>query len=373
MIILFALFSVFVLYFLYNYLFDRLWMKKLSVSLSFSSEHAVEGQKQSLHETVTNCKWLPLPMIQVKFMTSRNLIFEDTNNSTVTDHYYRNDMLSLMMFQQITRTLTFECSHRGYYTIDHIDLICSNLFMTLSHIKEYELNVHLYVYPKPFEFDRIEAPFQKMYGTVLTKRFINEDPFEFRSIREYQSYDNLKSINWKSSAKTGSLKVNVNDYTSSQQIKILLNIECEGMRIFEDLQEESIRIAATYALAFIERGISVSILTNARDIITNDVLIVPPGSGMNHIQSLMEALSRIDPSLGTIPFVPLIQQELNDITKNDYIILISTYQKENLQQLLLNQQPNKIEYSWIIPINEEVDLHVCETLKSKVIPWNIVQ
>jgi len=300
------------------------------------------------------------------------LIFADNNNSNITDHYYRNDILSLMMFQRITRTLTFNCSHRGYYTINRMDLVCSNIFITLSNIKHFDLDIHLYVYPKTFEYARIEIPYQKMLGTVLTKRFINEDPFEFRTIREYQSYDNLKAINWKASAKTGSLKVNVNDYTSSQQIKILLNIEYEGMRIHEDLQEESIRIAATFAFAFIDQGIPVSILTNAKDIITNEIVHIPPGSGKSHISALMEALARIDTSQGATSFVSTIQQELDQATKNDYIILISSYQKEDLQQLLLDLKQFKIEFNWIIPTNNEVDIHVCDALMSKVIPWKMI-
>jgi len=372
MVIFIALLSVCALYLLHNYLFNRLWMKNLSAELNFSQENAMEGQDISLHETVTNRKWLPLPIIQVKFMTSKYLIFADNHNSNITDHYYRNDILSLMMFQRITRTLTFNCSHRGYYIINRMDLVCSNIFMTLANFKDFELDIHLYVYPKTFEYVRIEIPFQKMLGTVLTKRFINEDPFEFRTIREYQSYDNLKAINWKASAKTGTLKVNVNDYTSSQQIKIFLNIEYEGMRIHEDIQEESIRIAATFAIAFIEQGIPVSILTNAKDIITHEVLHIPPGSGKNHIRALMETLSRIDTAQGATAFVSTIQQELEQSTKNDYIILISAYQKDDLQCLLMDQQQFKIEYSWIIPTNNEVEIHVCDAIMSKVVPWNMI-
>ena len=37
-----------------------------------------------------------------------------------------------------------------------------------------------------------------------------EDPFEYRGIREYQPYDDMRSVNWKATAKTGDLKVNQN-------------------------------------------------------------------------------------------------------------------------------------------------------------------
>jgi uncharacterized protein (DUF58 family) len=367
--ILFALLGAFLLYRLQNYLYSRFWMKNLSADISFSGENAVEGQEMSLIESVTNRKWLPLPVIQVKFMTSRNLVFADNENSKISDNYYRNDMLSVMMYQKITRTLTFQCSRRGYYTINQMDVIGSNLFFSLENVITIGLNIHLYVYPKPVEFDRFNVPFQKMLGTVLAKRYINEDPFEFRNIREYQPYDNLKSINWKASAKTGSLKVNVNDYTSSQQVKILLNLELETIWIYEEIQEESIRIAATFASVFIDRGIPVSIFTNAKDIITHSVVEIPAGSEKKHIRTLMEALSRIDTSLGTAAFVTTIQREFMNATENDYIILISAYQKENLQNFL-SRQP-KTGFTWIIPTNNDVKVTVSDALLPNVIPWEM--
>jgi Uncharacterized conserved protein (some members contain a von Willebrand factor type A (vWA) domain) len=345
-------------------------MKNLSAEISLSDENAIEGQEVSLIETVTNQKWLPLPIIQVKFMTSKDFAFADNNNSKISDQYYRNDILSLMMFQKITRTLTFKCTHRGYYEINNMDVVCSNMFVSLEKMQRFNLDIHLYVYPRPVEFTRIEVPFHKMLGTVLTKRFINEDPFEFRSIREYQSYDALKSINWKASAKTGSLMVNVNDYTSSQQIKIFLNLELKTMRIYEDIVEESIRIAAAFATVFIEKGIPVSISTNAKDIMTKELINVPAGSGRNHIRACMEALSRIDTSLGLTSFVPTIQHDFINATENEYIILISSYQEEELQDLLLSK-PLKDSFSWIIPTNNEVKVKVGNDLSSKVIPWEI--
>lgn len=370
MIILTALLGAFLLYQLQNYIFKRFWMENLSAEINFSEENAIEGQEVSLIETVTNRKWLPLPIIQVKFMASKDFAFADNNNSQISDHYYRNDMLSLMMFQRITRTLTFKCTHRGYYEINHMDVVCSNMFVSFEKIQRFDLDIHLYVYPRPVEYTRIEAPFHKMLGTVLTKRFINEDPFEFRSIREYQSYDNLKSINWKASAKTGSLMVNVNDYTSSQQIKIFLNLELETIWIQEDIQEESIRIAAAFATRFIEKGIPVSIFTNAKDIMTKELINVPAGSGKNHNRICMESLSRIDTTLGLTPFVPTIQRDFINTAENDYIILISSYQKEDLQNLLLTKSSND-DFSWIVPTNNENKVKVSNDLSSRVIPWEI--
>jgi hypothetical protein len=366
-----AMIGALLLFLLQNYIYRHFWNKNLSINLNFSDEKAIEGEELILYETVINKKLLPLPILKVKFMTSKYLTFLDTNNSKITDNYYRNDLLSIMMYQKLTRSLSFICSHRGYYTINGMDLVCCDMFISFEAVSSYDLDIHLYVYPRPVEYSRLQSPFKKMLGTILTKRYINEDPFEFRSIREYQSYDTLKAVNWKASAKTGSLKVNVNDYTASQQVKILLNLESETIWKHEDLLEESIRIAASFASAFIEQGIPTAIYTNALDTITKKVLYVPAGSGTNHVRALHETLSRIDTTLEMPAFVPTIQEELLHASENDYILLISSYQKEDLQNLLSTLIHTKLDYSWIVPCNHVVKLNVRDNLMPYVLPWEL--
>ncbi len=366
-----AIAGAYLLYLVLNYLYLHSWAKKLTVDISLSEDYAFEGEELILTETVMNRKILPLPMLKVKFMTSRYLSFFDMDTSKISDHYYRNDLLSVMMYQKLTRTLKFQCIHRGFYMINQVDLVCSNLFFSHEMVQCSPVNITLYVYPKPVDYARIEVPFQKMLGTILTKRFINEDPFEFRSIREYQSYDGLKAVNWKSSAKTGSLKVNVFDYTSSQQVKIFLNLEPETLLKYEDLLEESIRMAASFATEFIHQGIPVSIHTNARDLITKDILYIPSGSGNHHITTLLEMLARIDTDLTIPAFVPAVKQEIMNSSDHDYLLIISSYQKEDLQRLLV-QLKATAQFTWMIPINREIRVTVCEELREKIIPWETV-
>lgn len=252
-----------------------------------------------------------------------------------------------------------------------MDIVCSNLFLTQEYVGSYDLNIQLYVYPKPIELMRLEATFSKMLGSILTKRYVNEDPFEFRNIREYQSYDGMKAINWKASAKTNSLKVNVFDYTSSQQVIILLNTEPETIWKYDDLNEESIRIAASLAKVLISQGVPVSLYTNAKDLITKEILELPAGSGSNHFQSIQETLSRIDLGLEAKPFLPIIQQKLMDTAANDYIIILSYNQKDDLQQLMLSKKRAKSEFTWIIPTNQDVKIRVRGDLSEHIIEWKL--
>ena len=90
-----------------------------------------------------------------------------------------------------------------------------------------------------------------MIGTMTSRQFLYEDPFEFRGIRDYTSTDPMNSVNWTASARTGELMVNVHDSTSSQEAIIILNLETETVWVYEQLHEIAIRLAASISYYFL--------------------------------------------------------------------------------------------------------------------------
>lgn len=121
--------TAWLLWFLSGIFFKKFWEKGLNVSLSFTENGVVEGQQTALKEIITNNKFLPLPVLHVKFQMGRELVFTDSNNFKITDQNYRSDIFSCMPWQEIRRTLTFTCTKRGYYSIHQADLISYDLFL----------------------------------------------------------------------------------------------------------------------------------------------------------------------------------------------------------------------------------------------------
>ena len=204
-IIVFAL----LLYLGQKYVYAKIWQRDLSVSLAFREDGIWEGQESELSEIIENRKRLPLTMLKVKFQTDRHLVFADTKGSRTTDRYYRNDIFQIGRLEKVTRVLPFTGGRRGYYTIGEADLVASDLFLTAQYTATTPITgCSLYVYPKPFSHPDFKRSLKQLNGEVLAKRHLLEDPFEYRGIRDYQPQDDLKSINWKATARTGDLKVN---------------------------------------------------------------------------------------------------------------------------------------------------------------------
>ncbi len=244
----------FLLFVLEQKIYKKMWNRKLSVSVSFTSPGIFEGDEGSIQEIIENRKRLPLSMLNVKFSTSRNLKFEDKDGSKTTDKYYRNDVFTAGSNERITRTLKFTGLHRGVYSITEVDLIASDLFLVNRMVDEASVNTVLYVYPKPFSSSELMLSLRQLNGSVLSKRHLQEDPFEYRGIREYQPFDSMRSINWKASAKTGELKVNQKNYTSLRSVRIFMNLEDDGVLKKPECVEASIQIAAGLCEFFLAQG-----------------------------------------------------------------------------------------------------------------------
>ncbi len=371
MLLLCILLCVFALYLVQDLLYRKYWKKGLRVMLSTSRTRARQGEKVELYETVENRKLLPLPLVHIKFITDRSFWFADEAECSTADLYYRNDLLSVLSWQKLTRTLKFTCTKRGYFSVRDLTVTCGNLFLETNLIEHFTSENYIYVHPKLVEPTLFAPAFRKMYGSVLTKRYINEDPFEFRGIREYQSYDDRKSVNWKASAKTGELKVTTHDYTAMQQVRILLNLEPISALRYDHLFEETISLAATAAAAFLDKGVTVSLTTNGKDAVSKMPLFVPEGSGVGHITTINDTLARIDLNQDADSILPLCTQLVQDTRAQDYLIVISPGQPSALQDLLRTLPGRTDSFTWVLPIEPSMDIKVAQDLQSSLIPWYV--
>lgn len=358
--ILFAALGAAILYMLQGFLYARFWEKKLDASITFSCEEMVEGEENTLKEVIENKKLLPLPMLRVKFQVDRSFAFQGEQNITVSDRCYKNDIFSVLPYQRITRILRFTGSKRGFYAIGKVDLVASDLMMEGSLIKTVESGSAVLVYPSPAERKRLDIPFKKLMGSILTSRYSYEDPFEFRGIRPYQPFDALKDINWKASAKTGEIKVNVHNYTARQEVFILLNLETESLLEQEALKEESIRIGASLAELLISRGIPVGLLSNGRDLLTGEELFLPTGSGAGHYRTIRERLARLEYKNKCREFAEILsgrQNGLKEVEGKVLYVLISYSQRPALLKTFKALCEESRGSLWILPLFEDMELY----------------
>lgn len=350
--------AAFLMWLLQGILYQKLWDRGLDVRLEFSSDAVLEGETGSLKEIVENRKWLPLPVMQVGFAVDRSLEFVSRSNVTVSDQAYRRDIFALFPYQQIVRTLEFHAKKRGYYPCAQLELVGKDLFFEGMHVKKKDSSAALYVYPKEIEMDQIETVCQEMLGEFFWKKKLYEDPFAFQEIRDYEVWDGFRQVNWKASARTGGLKVNVYENTALPRVQILLNLEQEEIWEDERLTENVIRIGAALARQWISQGIAAAVYTNGTDCLTGEYGRVEAGAGTGHLTSVLQMLSRVQAADERTSKMRREQERIHGLNplwncdSTQFIVYVSAGQNEENRNQLRQCADQGAGVLWIHPVLE---------------------
>lgn len=356
----------FFLYYLQQVVYRKWWNHGLHVSLQFAQTELFAGEESQLLEVIENRKRLPLPMLKVKFQTSRNLEFADIKGSKVTDFFYRNDVFEIGGGEKITRTLKFVGKKRGYYKINGIDLVGADLFFSKEMVESRTANQYVYVYPKPFSGREFLLALRRLNGEVVTKRHLIEDPFEYRGIREYQPYDDMRMVNWKATARMEELMVNERNYTALKAVRIFLNVEDKGILKKEDEVEASICMAAGLTEHFFQQGMTVECWCNGTDIITGECMEIPGSAGMTQMKRINKALARLDIQKEMPSFVNLFGEKVLTEGKGTMTIFVSANGYEDFVELLEEYKGQGSDFVWFYPVEETEEPELPKSLENEI-------
>lgn len=341
----------FLLFLIQQLVYQRLWNKNLTVEIGFSGEHIFEGEECGLKEIIQNRKRLPLPILKVKFKTDRHLLFGDSvEGARITDQFYRNDVFRIGGGEKITRTLKFTGGRRGFYEIDGASLVASDLFLTRQMVSELPLHTEIYVYPKPYDSEELRRSLTQINGEVLSKRHLLEDPFEYRGIREYQPFDDMRSINWKATAKTGEFKVNQKNYTSLKAIRIFLNVKDDSIIKKEACVEASLQLAAGLSAFFLKQGIQTACYGNGVDIKTNKPLSIEAKAGDGQFDTICKGLARLDLEQPTADFSVCFEERLFSEARGTITCFVAPNQYGDFVALLEKYGDAGNEFYWFYPV-----------------------
>lgn len=341
----------FLLFLLQKKLYEHLWQNHLTVELAFCEEHIFEGEQGELKEMIENRKRLPLSMLKVKFKTDRHLFFDDSKGSRTTDQFYRNDVFRIGGGERVTRILKFQGGRRGYYTIDGISLVAADLFLTSQMVAEAAVSAAVYVYPKPYDSEELRRSLTQLNGEVLARRHLLEDPFEYRGIREYQPFDDMRSINWKATAKTGEFKVNLKNYTSLRSIRVFFNVQDDSILKKDDCVEAALRIAAGLCAFFLHQGMQVSCCGNGLDFATGKPMNVAAKSGDSQLESILRGLARLNLEQSVADFTKVFEEKLFHQAQGTFTCFVAPNQYEDFCQLLLKYQAAGNDFLWFYPVS----------------------
>lgn len=328
----------------FEILYNKCWNYCLHADVMWEDAEVTEGDITKVTERLENKKWLPMAVVNIKFKIDRSFQYLIEENSNRTDYSYRSDSMALLPYQRVIRTFEVTAVKRGYYQLDAIEVVSTGIFYSQVLANTYPLERGIFVYPRNSKHPGAVEACQRIMGSVVNNHIMQEDPFEFRGIRDYTRTDSRNKINWKASARSNSLKVNQFFSTHEPYIVLLLSVEMDSMLFYENLIEESIRVVRNFVEKCLKMGIPVKIISNAVDKINGKQILVEAGGSQNHLNTVLKKLALLDGTTTVKPMAQLIGELKEE--GNPYYILLSSCQRPELQSAFEELAGSKGE--WMI-------------------------
>ncbi|NLO40410.1 MAG: DUF58 domain-containing protein [Ruminiclostridium sp.] len=343
------IFAAIIIITLESWLTLRFGLSKVSIERSFDTLHANFGQNIHMIEKISNRKLLPVPWLKVESRIDGGLQFGLQEDLNILQGEFHISVFSLLPYTRITRTHNVTCRKRGYFHLKSAALTARSITGGASAMHDQTTDARLYVFPQLLTLPEMNLPSHSWQGDRVVRRWILEDPFIRSGLREYTPSDPMKNINWKASARFGSLQVNQYDPTARHRLMILLNVDTKATQWSVTSEPERVEygislIATVLEYAFknmIEAGFG----TNGflKDMQKEPVRIEPT-TGKQHQITILENLARLT-ILRCLSFNTMLDRELERNPNNtDYLLVTAVTDPDMEDRIhLLKAKGNAVE------------------------------
>ena len=326
--------ALLMLFFLIEILFYKYTlMKGLKYTLSFSKTEAFEGEDMFVDEEIYNKKPVPIPWVKADIHSSKWLEFAGASSSIVDERRFVTSGFMLRSYQKTKRRWYMKCTKRGVFDIENATITCGDILGLISESKAVPINTRLIVYPGMIEIDELFFSTRDILGDAIVKRFIMDDPFIVKGIREYIPGDAINRLNWKASAKTNKLMVNENDFTTKVGITVLMNVqsdidEFKGV-MNKDVIELAVKVSATALNRGFNQGIPIRFGSNACTVDDDkNMILTESGSGQEHMKHMLFKLAQL--KLRNIRDFDIYLSQLENKISNTQVYIITSFITEDI-------------------------------------------
>ncbi len=312
--------------------YKNLGLQGVTYKLTISKTEAFEGEDIEVIEEIENNKLLPLPWMRSEISCSRWLSFYGNSQNVAKDAQKGlvSGIFMLKGHQKLRRSWRVRCEKRGVFRIEDVTLSVSDLFGLVKPSVMIKMSEEIAVLPSPSEISLCELSTEAFMGSQSVRRFILPDPFLICGAKEYSGRESMNRIHWSQTARTNSLMVYNNEFTTERSVLVVLNMQRipsdEKQQLSVTILEAQIK-AAAFVLDYCYRNhIGVGFAVNS-----DKFFYQPADEGYEHMVNILRMLTRLKNRCGCH-----IDEYLGRLDCSEYtdVVLISNFMTEKVEERL---------------------------------------
>ena len=197
------------------------------------------------------------------------------------------------------------CNRRGVYDIGPISVNGGDPFGIFKRALRFGHRRSLVVYPRAVDLPRYSAPPANLPGEGRFRRRTHYVTPNAAGIRDYEPGDSVNRIHWRSTLRTGQLKVKTFELDPASHMWVVLDLSAqEHAGEGDDASiETAVTAAASIARLFISQSRSVGLM-----MFGEKLEVIEPDRGTQHFGRMLEALALAQPA-GNVPVATLLYQQ----------------------------------------------------------------
>ncbi len=317
------------------YILGRLWARRSLTAVVLERRHdqrAFLGETIPVQVEVHNRGWLPVLWLRL----------HDTVPADLMPGTVFRQVLSLLPRERVRLSYGVVGRRRGFYPLGPLVTMGGDLIGSASYENRYADGDFLIVYPKIVALTDLGLPSQSPFGTLASRERLFEDPTRIRGVRDYQAGDSLRRMDWKTSARVGSLQVRRYEPAIALETAVFLNLCGADYTQTHRRQatELGIVIAASVAVHLVEKRQAVGLFTNGRDPLAKSAKpspSLPLRKGREHLMNLLDLLACIELAAEdeAVPFLDLLNRKSLGLPWGSTVVIITAQEAEGLMSTLL--------------------------------------
>ena len=246
--------------------------------------------------------------------------------------FQKRDFLKIISMPRLSTkrfTYTLTPLKRGVYTFGYLNCYVSTALQLIKRRYRFEAKLDVKVYPSFIQMRALDflSIDQKMsqYGMKKIRKIGHT--MEFEQIKNYVIGDDIRTINWKATAKQNNLMVNQYQDEKSQPIYTIIDMGRVMKMPFEGLSllDYAINSSLAFSNIALKKKDKVGMLTFSNSVEN----FVPAKAKKTHLNTLLETLYGIETNFLVSDFNRLYAHNKRRITQRSLLMLYTNFEHLN--------------------------------------------